>query len=311
MAPDQPQNLYQWFHDLALEIKREGTPAEITSGLACVHHRLAEATKDCDIWIPPASLKRFRELAATRPWQGTHAIYRSGLSAPLDSRWLDGGWSAHLVWPGPPRAQLDIFGRLPRVPHHTSNEIFSDEETLARVKMTQREKDWPTVHLLGESLVAKGNPTGLVFLQTAESLAHARAVFSEELWKQQASLRPLLNCLDTEPRPAVLAAHLRTEQTFWRQVDRHRLECYRAAGKDYARAAHRALNTPSLFSEQDLALTKIAEDLLPPRPLHGKAGGLVELAAEEALIAIDQSLFHSSWLPMKWALSTLELSTPS
>src|SRR5258707_7509827 len=45
----------------------------------------------------------------------------------------------------PPRSTLFPYTTLFRS-QHTSDDIFSDEETLARVKMTQREKDWPTVH---------------------------------------------------------------------------------------------------------------------------------------------------------------------
>jgi hypothetical protein len=113
----EPENLISWFHTLAEDLRQSGTPAEITSGLACIHYNLAETTKDCDIWIPPASLGVFKEIVAQRTWRSTHAVHRSRLSAPLDPRWLDGGWSSHIIWPGPPQAQMDIFGRLPRVTH--------------------------------------------------------------------------------------------------------------------------------------------------------------------------------------------------
>ena len=121
MVTDDFRSLLTWFRELADEIRDTGTPAEITSGLACVHHRLAEVTKDCDIWIPPTSLAAFKHLVLTRQWQGHLALYRSALSVPLDVRWLNGGWSAHIVWEGRPKAQVD---RVLLVPRDVANDDF-------------------------------------------------------------------------------------------------------------------------------------------------------------------------------------------
>ncbi|MGA9704063.1 hypothetical protein [Pseudomonas sp.] len=305
METDDFRALLTWFRELADEIRNTGTPAEITSGLACVHHRLAEVTKDCDIWIPPTSLAAFKHRVLTRQWQGNRAVYRSALSVPLDARWLNGGWSAHIVWEGRPKAQVDVFGRMPRILQHSGGDLYSDEETLARVKMTRREKDWPTVHALGERLITKGDPKGLLFLQKAESLFAAKEKFSREQWAKQAKDRPLLDCFDGAIQVTMLAAHLRTEQTFWRQVDHHRMETYREAGKNYAKAAHKILNTLRTFAEQDLSLTKLAEELLPTHPLQDKADSLIGAASEDALANVDQSRFNSSWLPIEWAKATL------
>ena len=306
METDDFRLLLTWFRELADEIRNTGTPAEITSGLACVHHRLAEVTKDRDIWIPATSLAVFKHLVLIRQWQGNQAVYRSALSVPLDARWLNGGWSAHMVWEGHPRAQVDVFGRMPRILQHDSRDVYSDEETLARVKMTRREKDWPTVHALGERLITKGDPRGLLFLQRADSLFAAKERCSPEQWAGQAKDRPLLDCFDGAIQGTMLAAHLRTEQTFWRQLDHHRMESYREAGKNYAKAAHKLLNTVSTFAEQDVILTGLAEELLPTQPLDHKADGITSAASEDALANVDPSRFNPSWLPVGWAKATLE-----
>ena len=306
METDDFRSLLTWFRELADEIRDTGTPAEITSGLACVHHRLAEVTKDCDIWIPPTSLAAFKHLVLTRQWQGHLALYRSALSVPLDVRWLNGGWSAHIVWEGRPKAQVDVFGCMPRILEHTGGGVYSDEETLARVKMTRREKDWPTVHALGERLITKGDPKGLLFLQKAESLFAAKEKFSREQWAAQAKDRPLLACFDRATQVTMLAAHLRTEQTFWRQVDHHRMESYRQAGKNYAKATYKILHTAATFTEQDAALTKLAEELLPVNPLQNKTDSIIVAASEEALANVDPNRFSPSWLPVGWAKATLE-----
>jgi hypothetical protein len=299
--------LLPWFQTLANDIRNAGTPAEITSGLACVHHRLAEFTKDCDIWIPPASLAAFKLIAATRTWQNCHASYRSSISAPLDSRWLNGGWSSHIIWKGDTQACIDVFGLLPRTIQHIGGSIYSDEETLARVKMTKREKDWPTVHALGIRLVAQKNPTGLLFLQKADSLLQAKTQFSPEEWAVQAQNRPLLNAVETATDTQHLDAYLQVEQTFWRKVDQLRLDLYRKSCKDYAKLATKALATCSKFDEQDAELIKIAEVTLPENPLHNMATHIVENATDQALTLIDPSKFHSPWLPTDWAAATIRV----
>jgi len=302
----EPENLISWFHTLAEDLRQSGTPAEITSGLACIHYNLAEITKDCDIWIPPASLGTFKEIVAQRTWRSTHAVHRSRLSAPLDPRWLDGGWSSHIIWPGPPQAQIDIFGRLPRVTTHTGTGIFSNEETLARVKMTQRDKDWSTVHLLGERLLAKKNPEGLLFLRTAESLLQARKRTANETWDAQTAIRPLLASLNNAPGLPLLDACLRIEKAFWQRVDNLRIEQYQKAVKEYAKASAEILRTKTHLVEQDAALTRLAENTLPQRPLQDTAEQIIAMAEEQTLVAVDQTQFNVLWLPTDWAKTTLE-----
>jgi hypothetical protein len=104
---DDFRSLLTWFRELADEICNTGTPAEITSGLACVHHRPAEVTKDCDIWILPTSLAAFKHLVLTRQWQGNQAVYRSAGCA----------LGVSTIGRGFPRLQLSLTIKL-QVSHH-------------------------------------------------------------------------------------------------------------------------------------------------------------------------------------------------
>ena len=76
---------------LTAEFNRGRLRAVVSSGQAVVIHRLAVMSKDGD-WIlreDEEALEHVLEVLAER-----QACYRFG--APLDRRWLAGGWSAHL-----------------------------------------------------------------------------------------------------------------------------------------------------------------------------------------------------------------------
>jgi hypothetical protein len=290
-----------------IEEARQFGAGEITSGLACVHHRLAQVTKDCDIWLGLDSLAAFRQTILQRRWMGTTVAYRSPLSIPLDVRWLAGGWSAHLEWTAVPPAQLDIFGVLPRVIWHSNDGLYSDLLTLAQVKMTQRERDWPTVHEVGSRLIAGNKVLGLLFLQTADSLTGALNEFpADDMCRQ---FRPLLSRIG-RTSPVLLSAALRIEQTFWRRIDHLRLACFHTAAEAYYKATRADWKKCQGFAEQDQLLIAKAEELLPSHPLAGKIDDIVMEAMNESLIMVDRSQFDSSWLPLFWARKTLETCLP-
>ncbi|MGA2259152.1 MAG: hypothetical protein ABSG53_31150, partial [Thermoguttaceae bacterium] len=77
--------------DLTREFNAPGLNAILSSGQAVVLHRLAVMSKDGD-WIlreNEAAMEHVLAVLAARK-----AVYRFG--APLDLRWMRGGWSAHL-----------------------------------------------------------------------------------------------------------------------------------------------------------------------------------------------------------------------
>ncbi len=78
------------YFDLTRELNAEGTIAVLASGQAVVYYRIAIMSKDGD-WIlrdTEAACARVLSVLGARD-----ARYRPG--APLDPRWLAGGWSSH------------------------------------------------------------------------------------------------------------------------------------------------------------------------------------------------------------------------
>ena len=76
--------------DLTREFNAGQFRAIITSGQAVVLHRLAVMSKDGD-WIVRESEEALAHILRVLAAHG--ARYRLG--APLDVRWLSGGWSSH------------------------------------------------------------------------------------------------------------------------------------------------------------------------------------------------------------------------
>ena len=125
--------------------------AILAGGQAVVLHRLAIMSKDGD-WIlreDPQTMDHVLSVLAT---YGAH--YRFG--APLDVRWLAGGWSAHLEfqWQGL-RVRTDFVARPPRIDQESLQRIWREAEgrevpfveavDLADMKKTNRERDYAVI----------------------------------------------------------------------------------------------------------------------------------------------------------------------
>jgi hypothetical protein len=84
------------------------------------------------------------------PWR---VRYRNIFGAPLEPEFLAGGWTSHIsIRDDPATADhaLDWFGRPPRVSSWKADaEGFADRPVVARMKHTDRAKDWPIVDSLG------------------------------------------------------------------------------------------------------------------------------------------------------------------
>lgn len=138
--------------DLTAEFNRGRLRALISSGQAVVLHRLAIMSKDGD-WIlreDPEAVGHVLEVLARRG-----ARYRLG--APLDVRWLAGGWSAHFEFRREGlRLRTDFVTRPPRISPAWLARIWEDAaatraeviplEPLAAIKLTNREKDYEAAH---------------------------------------------------------------------------------------------------------------------------------------------------------------------
>lgn len=152
---DEPMSTYL---DLTRQFNEGRLRTILCSGQAVVLLRLAIASKDGD-WIIREDEEALAHVLGVLEARG--ARYRFG--APLDLRWLRGGWSSHLEFvAGAMRIRTDFFSRPPRVTAPALAELWREQEgrdppftgpaVLLRIKQTALEKDWPIVGELARLL---------------------------------------------------------------------------------------------------------------------------------------------------------------
>ena len=138
---------------------RDAPTVALASGQAVVFYRIAIMSKDGD-WViresPDACEGVLTEL------ERRNARYRLG--APLDVRWLAGGWSSHFEFFDANRRRIrcDFVSRPPRVRRAAVAALFErtpteplaavDPESLIRMKQTQRAKDYAVIAELASLL---------------------------------------------------------------------------------------------------------------------------------------------------------------
>jgi hypothetical protein len=137
--------------ELTGEFNRGALRVLLSSGQAVVVHRLAVMSKDGD-WIVREDAAAIEHVLDVL---GSHgARYRFG--APLDVRWLQGGWSSHFEFRrGPLRLRCDFVARPPRIARAELGSMWSAAERtgdpvvglvpLAAIKLTNRERDYAVV----------------------------------------------------------------------------------------------------------------------------------------------------------------------
>lgn len=132
--------------------------AIISSGQAAVLHHIAIMSKDGD-WILKEDPETTEHVLAILSEYG--ARYRFG--APLDIRWLSGGWSSHFEFSyNRLRIRTDFVTRPPRISETALQKLwyeqkekdlpFVDAKTLAEIKKTNREKDYVIIGELARLL---------------------------------------------------------------------------------------------------------------------------------------------------------------
>ena len=141
------------YFDLTREFNRDGPTVFLASGQAVVYYRIAIMSKDGD-WVirehPDACARVLAVLAR-------HGA-RHRPAPPLDVRWLAGGWSSHFEFldDRQRRVRCDFVSRPPRVRADEVDGMFQraaagtsllvvDPDILARMKQTQRAKDYPAI----------------------------------------------------------------------------------------------------------------------------------------------------------------------
>ena len=153
------------------------------------------------------------------------AHYRFG--APLDERWLAGGWSAHFEFRrGQLRLRTDFVTRPPRLEPATLERLWKemdpqrpvlDPAALAEVKKTNREKDYAVIGELARLMREPGQR--LLYSRSARDLI-ALAQAYPELTEDLSTERPLLKnipagreqleaALDAERRSLMRAHEMR------------------------------------------------------------------------------------------------------
>ena len=211
--------------------------ALLSSDQAVVVHRLALASKDGD-WILREDAEAAGHVLGTLADRG--ARYRFG--APLDPRWLAGGWSSHLEYRADGlRYRTDFVSRPPRIPPATLAEMWAGAERsgsdvvalepLAAIKLTDREKDYAVVGEIARHIV-----------DVAARFRYSRS--SRDLL-ELAALHPDALAAATRERPLLAAvAHgrdaldeaLDRERRALMRANEARLDRYREASRAWAAA---------------------------------------------------------------------------
>jgi hypothetical protein len=258
------------YFELTERFNARGDIAVLTSGQAVVHYRIAIMSKDGD-WIlretPEACERVIEELA------GRGATYRPG--APLDVRWLSGGWSSHFQFLDDRgrRVRCDFFSRPPRVERDTVEGLFSgrddsplcvlDVDSLIRMKRTQRAKDYAVIGELARLL----SPQREIEVTTDPDRIIELALACGEASQREAVVRARAGGTREE-----VSVALAREANAFQQADRTRLEVYQKAADAYFREFRTAGIDGMPLRDAHRACLELAGQLLPRDPL-GEGGG--------------------------------------
>jgi hypothetical protein len=289
--------LEDFYESLVGRARRHGISCAITSGMACVAFGIAQATKDCDLLCAPDSAGKLLLLLSETALDGHLPVYRGDLSAPLDARWFRGGWTSHFKWDAPGLdAYLDIFGVAPRGSSPWEAELqgfYANPHTVAEMKRTNRDKDWPFVTALGARMLEAGDSRGWLHIYD-ENLLQAFASItpaSAELLQR----RPVLELAGRkDPR---LRSALHAEVQYWHELDRVRLRVYETAVRPYWSAVKKSrVPSKSELAVQHGIRVRCAEDHLPANPLRDYGVARMITEAREALAQIVHPA-AMAWLP--------------
>jgi hypothetical protein len=256
------------YFDLTRAFNASRPAVVLASGQAVVYHRVAIMSKDGD-WILRETHEACAEVLQVLAARG--ARYRPG--APLDVRWLAGGWSSHFEFADERgrRVRCDFFSRPPRVGAAAIERLFSsqtdplrvvDLETLILLKHTQRAKDYAVIAELASRLP----PDREIELTTdADRLLALAPHFGTR------STRRAVQAALQGDRDATIVA-LARETDALQRADRRRLEAYASAAEAYLRAFGGVPVESRSLPEGHAAICAMAERLLPAHVSIPEAG---------------------------------------
>jgi len=253
--------------DLTREFNLGRLRAVLCSDQACVLHRLAFASKDGD-WMLREDDEALRHVLAVLGKRG--ARYRFG--APLDVRWLAGGWSSHLEFlDGEVRVRTGFFSKPPRLAAEERERVwrlaenapipFTDERTTALMKMTDRERDWAFVGELARLMPDVRDQ--LLFSRSARDILQLAA--AHPAWLRELSAKRPLLALITNGSEALETA-LDRERRRAMHANEARLERYAKAARSWAAIwseVQRELAGQPLSAAHSIIVSR-ASAVLPP-----------------------------------------------
>lgn len=220
--------------DLTRAFNRGRIRTVISSGQAVVLHRITMQSKDGD-WLIREDQEACAHVLSELAARGAH--YRFG--APLDPRWLAGGWSSHLEYAEQGlRVRCDFVSRPPRLDAARLGSLWNSAagdtpvvgiDDLIELKKTDRERDYVIIGALAQrisdplaELLASRSPTRLAAL----ALAHPG------LLPTAALTRPLLGQLAAADEDAI-ASLLDRERRDLMRLNRERLAAYQRAAEPW------------------------------------------------------------------------------
>jgi hypothetical protein len=247
------------YFELTRAFNERGAIVALASGQAVVHYRVAIMSKDGD-WVireTADACARVLEVLADRG-----ATYRPG--APLDPRWLAGGWSSHFEFFDEKgrRVRCDFFSRPPRVSLAVIDRLFEsasdpmvvvDLESLIRMKQTQRAKDYAVI---GE-LSARLPPAQEILLTT-----DADRILELAPDAGAGVTRPAVRAALRGDRDAVVVA-LAREQDSLRRADASRMQAYALAAGPYVEAFGRFSSAQRRLPQAHTRVMALADRHLP------------------------------------------------
>lgn len=247
------------YFDLTRVFNDRGPIVALASGQAVVYYRIAIMSKDGD-WVIRETAEACARVLDVLTERG--ASYRPG--APLDPRWLAGGWSSHFEYADERgrRVRCDFFSRPPRVSATAIGRLFAaardpflvvDVESLIRMKRTQRAKDYAVIGELAtrlppaQELLVTTDPDRLLDL-AAQAGVDVR--------------RPAVRAAVDRDRDGVVVA-LAREQDSQRRSDAGRMNAYAAAAGPYLEAFSRLTSGERRLPHAHAQVTSLAEHHLP------------------------------------------------
>ena len=289
--------LETFYHQILNRVRARGSTCAITSGMACVAYGVAPTTKDCDVLCRPDDADTFRAVVFATKLAGVTPQYRGHLTPPLDARWLGGGWTSHFMWEAETgAAYLDVFGVAPRASTPWEAELrglYVHQHTVAEMKRTDRDKDWPFANTLGVKLLEAGDERGWLHIFNADVLRQVGKKI--KCPPAMIAQRPVLKLLAAKDERLDIA--IRAEVEFWKQLDHVRMRVHARAVRRYMLAVKRdKRSSASDIEVQHATRVEHAERLLPFNPLrdHGLDRLLAE-AREQARRFVPPDAIQ--WLP--------------